>query len=285
MKHIIFFVCLCSSIVAFGQWNNSGNNYTTGRVAIGTSTIGKMLEVRANEADHLAYLGNTHPSGYGLFLYASNDPLRIVPMDSNPDYLFVVNGSGKVGVGVSNPVHQLQVGSLSTTTPVVAIGKINADTGGKSKLMFYAGSGAYANGFSVEYRKTSAVDKLVFVDGGNVETMTIVNGGNVGIGSTAPDAKLAVKGIVHAQEVRVDTSVPGPDYVFDSNYNLPTVEQVKAFIEENHHLPEVPSAKEMEADGILVGAMNLLLLKKIEELTLYVIDLKTELDEMKKKVK
>ncbi|HEX8061161.1 MAG TPA: hypothetical protein VF473_09515, partial [Cyclobacteriaceae bacterium] len=150
---------------------------------------------------------------------------------------------------------------------------------------FYAGSGAYANGFFVEYRKTSAVDKLVFMDGGGIETMSILNGGNIGIGTASPDAKLAVKGTIHAQEVKVDLSVPGPDYVFANEYRLPTIEEVKAFIQENHHLPEVPTAKEMKNNGVNVGEMNMLLLKKVEELTLYVIQLKSELDEVKKKVK
>ncbi len=69
---------------------------------------------------------------------------------------------------------------------------------------------------------------------------------------------------------------PSPDYIFAHDYKLPTLEQLRSYIEQNHHLPEVPSAKEMEADGLKVGEMNLLLLKKIEELTLYVIELKKE---------
>jgi len=81
---------------------------------------------------------------------------------------------------------------------------------------------------------------------------------------------------VHAQEVKVDLSVPGPDYVFDNDYNLLSLEEIKTYIDKNKHLPEVPSAKEMEANGVNLGEMNMLLLKKIEELTLYVIELKSE---------
>ena len=102
--------------------------------------------------------------------------------------------------------------------------------------------------------------------------------GNVGIGTTQPDAKLAVSGQVHAQEVKVSVTVPGPDYVFEKDYKLTSLEEIKSYIDQNKHLPEVPSAKEMEKNGIQLGEMNMLLLKKIEELTLYVIELKKNSD-------
>jgi len=91
--------------------------------------------------------------------------------------------------------------------------------------------------------------------------------------------------------VRVDLSVPGPDYVFERNYKLPTLEEIKFYIDRNKHLPEVPSASEMEKNGIPLGEMNMLLLKKVEELTLYVIeqnknnqDLKQQLERLWAKV-
>jgi hypothetical protein len=104
--------------------------------------------------------------------------------------------------------------------------------------------------------------------------------GNVGIGTATPDAKLAVKGTIHAQEVRVDLSVPGPDYVFEEIYNLPSLADTETYIKQNKHLPEVPSACEMEENGINLSEMNMILLKKVEELTLYVIELKKEVDSM-----
>lgn len=96
--------------------------------------------------------------------------------------------------------------------------------------------------------------------------------GKVGIGTTIPDQLLAVKGQVHANEVKVDLNVPGPDYVFDKDYTLSSLEEIKTYIDQNKHLPEVPSAKEMEKNGVQLGEMNMLLLKKIEELTLYVLE-------------
>jgi hypothetical protein len=67
-----------------------------------------------------------------------------------------------------------------------------------------------------------------------------------------------------------------PDYVFEKNYNLRPLAEVENYINQNKHLPEVPAAKEMEANGVNLGEMNMLLLKKVEELTLYVIELKKE---------
>ncbi len=99
--------------------------------------------------------------------------------------------------------------------------------------------------------------------------------GNVGIGTISPGEKLEVNGTIRSKEVRVEAT-GWPDYVFESDYNLRSLEETETYIKENKHLPEIPSAKEMEANGVQLGEMNMLLLKKIEELTLYVIDLKKE---------
>ena len=107
---------------------------------------------------------------------------------------------------------------------------------------------------------------------GYVERFRVTSEGNVGIGSTSPTSKLTVNGDIHAEEVRVDLNVPGPDYVFEEDYDLPTLESLQNYIRENKHLPEVPSAEEMEAHGIDLGVMNMLLLKKVEELTLHLIE-------------
>lgn len=98
------------------------------------------------------------------------------------------------------------------------------------------------------------------------------NSGNVGIGTSSPDAPLSVKGRIHAEEVKVDLSVPAPDYVFKENYHLKTLEEVGNHIDEYGHLPNIPSALEMETNGIDLGTMEMRLLEKIEELTLYIIE-------------
>lgn len=94
--------------------------------------------------------------------------------------------------------------------------------------------------------------------------------GNVGIGTSTPSVELEVKGTIRSEEVRVE-AVNAPDYVFEADYDLRSLEEIEKYIEEFGHLPEVPSAAELEKKGIGVSEMNLLLLKKIEELTLHAI--------------
>lgn len=119
--------------------------------------------------------------------------------------------------------------------------------------------------------------------------------GNIGIGTKSPDALLTVKGQIHAQEVQVDMEgALIPDYVFTSYfegaseenplYILLTLEEVAAFISENHHLPEIPSAEEIEKEGLLLKKMNMLLLQKIEELTLYTLEQQDQINALKEAV-
>jgi hypothetical protein len=111
-----------------------------------------------------------------------------------------------------------------------------------------------------------------------------VSSGNVGIGTTTTGSfKLAVEGKIGAREVNVTTGV-WADYVFEADYALPSLESLKVFIDKNKHLPEIPTAQEVETNGINLGEMNTLLLKKVEELTLYMITLKEENQELKKEV-
>jgi hypothetical protein len=117
-----------------------------------------------------------------------------------------------------------------------------------------------------------------------VERFTITSDGNVGIGTTNPNQKLTVNGTIYGKEVKVDLNVPGPDYVFEPTYQLPSLTETEAYIKAHKHLPEVPSAKEMEANGINLSEMNMLLLKKVEELTLHVIELKKRDEAMQKEL-
>jgi len=281
-----------------------------GNVGIGTTNPGNRLEIRSWSDNPLLYIyqdKNTGGTQDVFFLrddrgYAGDNSGTSFKVESwkgsghqggtlanfitindgvSTSRLLIDNHTGNVGVGTTSPEKLLQL--TSGDNPTLAIGKSGTNTNGKSSLAFYSGTSTNSNGFVLQYLRNAIEDRLSFIDGGGSERISVLNGGNVGIGTTSPDAKLTVKGQIHAQEVKVDLSVPGPDYVFEKDYALPTLESVKTYIDQNKHLPEVPSAKEMEANGINLSEMNMLLLRKIEELTLYVIDQNKEIDELKKR--
>ncbi len=101
--------------------------------------------------------------------------------------------------------------------------------------------------------------------------------GKVGIGTNTPSAELTVNGHIHAQEIRVYTDA-GADFVFDENYNLIDIDELEKYVTENKHLPDIPSEKEMIEEGLHLGEMNIKLLQKVEELTLYIIDMNKKLE-------
>ncbi|RXK85952.1 hypothetical protein [Filimonas effusa] len=102
------------------------------------------------------------------------------------------------------------------------------------------------------------------------ERMKIEENGNIGIGTEASSYKLAVDGTIGARKIKI-TQEAWPDYVFDSSYQLPSLTHVETFIKANKHLPEVPPATEVKTNGLDLGDNQAILLKKIEELTLYII--------------
>lgn len=107
-----------------------------------------------------------------------------------------------------------------------------------------------------------------------------INSGNIGVGTLYPSHKLSVKGTVRCQEVIVETA-NWPDYVFAKNYKLPDIKDIDEYIKKHGHLPDVPSAKEMESNGQSLGEVQKMMMQKIEELTLYIIELKKEIDVLK----
>jgi hypothetical protein len=117
----------------------------------------------------------------------------------------------------------------------------------------------------------------------------LIGGNSAGI---ATGYSLSVDGKVIAEEMRVQLSTSWPDYVFGDDYKLMPIEDLEKSIRQNRHLPNIPSAAEVTAEkGFDLGDMNRRLLEKVEELTLYIIQLKKEnktleqrLDKVEKKI-
>jgi hypothetical protein len=206
-----------------------------------------------------------------------------------------INSSGNIGINLANPTTRLSVNSgVSAPTAInlansIVIGTGNANANNKylgqfgflsndvdfsaPKIVAYIS--AEATEFYTDDTKTGSIMRFFTGENGGsnpVERMVIDNRGYVGIGTTVPDQKLTINGTIHSREVKVDLNVPGPDYVFEPDYQLIELSKLKAYLDKNRHLPEIPSADQMAKDGLNLGEMNTKLLKKVEELTLYLIE-------------
>ena len=109
--------------------------------------------------------------------------------------------------------------------------------------------------------------------------MILMKDGNLGIGTMNSSIfKLSVNGNIRAIEIKIETNCS--EFVFEDDHDLPTLEELVKFIKVNKHLPEIPSAKEVDENGVELGKMDPKLLQKIEELTLYIIDQERRMKKM-----
>ncbi|PKF75373.1 hypothetical protein [Chryseobacterium sp. PMSZPI] len=207
-----------------------------------------------------------------------------------------VSSSGNVAIGINDyPDYRLQVGNGmiaskitdSNVSPTNKVGYLINELGaGVFELSFARDNQGVVN-------MKTFLDRPIVIGTNDTERMRIAANGNVGIGSKNPDAPLTVKGLIHATEVKIDLNVPA-DYVFQKyytgtsglkpEYTMPTLEDVEKFTKENNHLPNIPSAKEIQEKGLNVGEMSNLLLQKIEELTLYTIEQNKLIKEQQKRI-
>lgn len=197
----------------------------------------------------------------------------------------VFPSSGNVGIGTSSPTYNLDI-----RAPNPEIRLFETASGGNRR--FQINVGTYDEIRFTSTYGTSGNYPFTFRFGGGVqEAMRISTNGNVGIGTSNPQAKLAVNGNILATEVKVMNDISVPDYVFESDYELPTLQEVEAYVKQHKRLPEIPSAADIQRDGLNLAEMNLLLLKKVEELTLHLIEkekkehrVMLEMEEMKEEI-
>ena len=207
--------------------------------------------------------------------------------------------TGKVGIGngaVYTPISLFDVGK-NMTSPAIAIRNLGGG-GGAEFIMYDQVSTAEwkfksigTGGFKIRDQK-NAKDVIQIepaTGAGAVNAIYITSAGNIGLGTATPTVKLAVNGAgtfngkIKCTEIEVLTAA-WPDFVFNSNYNLRPLSEVEAFINLNKHLPDVPSEATVMANGANLGEMSATLLQKVEELTLYMIQLQKENESLKARV-
>lgn len=209
---------------------------------------------------------NDSENGYGLNFWKTADA-----NGTTINYVLFLceEGSykGNVGIGTKTPSCKLEVSGSAKTTSLqtgtlnvtgnVSFGNLAGNT---TKIVTVGTDG-----------KLNAKSGLFIADNGNVR---------IGSGTGNPSKTLEVNGTIRSKEVIVEVA-NWSDFVFDNDYKLMSLKDTESFIKQNGHLPNVPSASEVEKEGIQLGEMNAILLQKVEELTLYVIELQKQIDELK----
>ncbi len=256
---------VCSTLPAF---SSSGLTIAdNGNVGIGTASPSTKLDIVSGNADGINFKYN---QGYGNssigLLYDSGSDVgnsmafKINNATGSAAERLRILGNGNIGIGTTSPTYKLDINSSGVnglklsgyqSNNFITLNNVLSENNRSFRLIAGIDNVGY-NGFSILDTYT------------NISRFVIDNVGNIGIGTTNPDEKLTVKGKIHTQEVKVDLQgACVPDYVFANDYQLKTLPQVEQYIKENSHLPEIPSALEIEKNGLMLAEMNMSLLKKL----------------------
>lgn len=267
---------------------------SNGNVGIGTTSPGTKLEVNGrilgtgSNSATMYLRANDEASGSKVWGIRS-DQGNFYIGNATDAYIgwkeiVTVLNNGNVGIGTTNPISTLHVvtsgapftpdtasddfviGSSAATGISIQSGSINS-----GRIVFAIDGQIERGGIVYDH----ANSRMRFDTNNTANQMVIDQDGKVGIGTTDPQSKLAVNGMITAKDVKV-TNTGWSDFVFDENYALASLDEVESFIGENKHLPDIPSAKEVEQQGLVVSEMLAKQMQKIEEMTLYLIELKKE---------
>lgn len=280
------------------QWSGpdaSGNIYNTntGNVGIGTGSApakltvaGAVYAISPDAESHFSYGTYVDPSpGIGYAIKVGSGGIAVTGNAIVP--------SGRVGIGTTTPGAPLHVvgmnytnGSIVVDQPVVGgiSGWFRGASAGNSNLVIQGGGGNYE-----AYWITATNGLLKIGANGGVEpavgAININDNGNVGIETTNTYGyMLAVNGSAIFTQAVVKAYANWPDYVFRPGYRLPSLDSLSHYIRANHHLPEMPSADSVEKNGLDLGGNQAALLKKVEELTLYIVQQQKELSAQRRRI-
>lgn len=165
-----------------------------------------------------------------------------------------------------------QAGNFSS----VKIGSLSSGLGSATRLTIVPYK--HTNNWEMRVRDTAS-DAFLDIFYGTTQHMTFKWNTGIGIGTNNPQYKLDVNGTIRAKEIKVETG--WADFVFADDYQLPSLGDVETYIKTQGHLPGIPTEAEVKKNGTNLGEMNVKLLQKIEELTLYMIQQNKEIELLK----